>query len=44
MVFIANGYKGAVASLTSKDVIAHYMEQRENPDIDEIPAQDSFVP
>ena len=31
VVFIANGYKGAVASLTSKDVIAHYMEQREKP-------------
>lgn len=44
VVFIANGYKGAVASLTSKDVIAHYMEQRENPNIDEVPAQDSFVP
>lgn len=44
VVFIANGYKGAVASLTSKDVIAHYMEQRENPDIDEIPSQDSFMP
>lgn len=44
VVFIANGYKGAVASLTSKDVIANYMERRNNPEIDTVPQQDSFVP
>lgn len=44
VVFIANGYKGGVASLTSKDVIANYIERKNNPEIDEIPAQDTFVP
>lgn len=44
VVFIANGYKGGVASLTSKDVIANYIERKNNPEIDEIPQQDTFVP
>lgn len=44
VVFIANGYKGGVASLTSKDVIANYFERKNNPEIDEVPVQDSFVP
>ncbi len=44
VVFIANGYKGAVASLTSKDVIANYMERKNNPEIDAVPAQDSLMP
>ena len=44
VVFIANGYTGGVASLTSKDVITNYMERKNNPEIDTIPAQDSFVP
>lgn len=44
VVFIANGYTGGVASLTCKDIITNYMERRNNPEIDTIPAQDSFVP
>ena len=44
MVCIANCYKGGVASLTSKDVISNYMERKNNPDIDSVPAQDSFMP
>lgn len=44
VVFIANGYTGGVASLTSKDVITNYLERKNNPKIDSVPTQDSFVP
>ena len=44
VVFIANGYTGGVASLTCKDVVSNYMERKNNPDIDRMPVQDSFVP
>lgn len=44
VVFIANGYKGGVASLTSKDVIGNYMERKNNPAIDSVPEQDAFMP
>ena len=44
VVFIANGYKGGVASLTSKDVIADYLDRKNNPQVDTVPKQNSFVP